>query len=84
MRALGLAVGDQVQVSMNLIAPLEVGPDRVFDAVSRHVRVGRAELVGLVPRAVLEQTDRSRWAALDLSEDRTIEWRLRAQGLGSD
>ena len=33
----------------------------------------RAELVGLMPAAALEQVPRHRWAELDLDEDRTIE-----------
>ena len=82
VRALGLAVGDHVQVSMNLIDPAAVGPAQVWDAVARQAPVRRAELVGLVPEAVLANTDPSRWAALDLSPDRTIEARLRDGGLG--
>ena len=58
VRALGLAVGDHVQVSMNLLAPLEVGPAAVYDAISsdRAPPIARAELVGSCPRAVLEAT----------------------------
>lgn len=80
VRALGLSVGDRVQVSMNLIAPHEVGPDRAFDAVAALAPVGRAELVGLVPAEVLDAVPAHRWDALDLAEDRTIEARLQARG----
>jgi glutamate formiminotransferase len=81
VRALGLAVGSHVQVSMNLIDPLAVGPAEVYDRVAARTGIARAELVGLVPAAVVEQTDRARWAELDLSPDRTIEGRASARGL---
>lgn len=76
LRALGLAVGERVQVSMNLIAPERVGPADAWDAVAALAPVAGAELVGLVPAAVLERTDPHRWRQLDLSPDRTIEARL--------
>ena len=79
VRALGLAVGDQVQVSMNLIDPLQVGPDQVYDRVVAEVGVARAELVGLIPRAVLSAIDPARHAVLGLSADGTIEARLEAR-----
>ncbi len=75
VRALGLAVGDEVQVSLNLLSPGDVGPADVYDAVAATTEVARAELVGLVPRAVLDAVPRRRWAQLDLAEDRTIEAR---------
>lgn len=81
VRALGLAVGDQVQVSMNLLAPDHVGPAEVFDRVAACTAVARAELVGLVPASVLHAAPPHRWAELDLSTDRTIEARLAAGGL---
>jgi glutamate formiminotransferase len=76
LRALGLQVGARVQVSMNLIAPDVVGPAEAWDAVSALVPVAGAELVGLVPAAVLERTDPQRWPQLDLTVERTIEARL--------
>ena len=76
VRALGLAVGRRVQVSMNLVAPADVGPADVFDRIASEVTVAGAELVGLVPATVLDAVPRRRWAELDLSEDRTIEARL--------
>jgi len=81
VRALGLGVGSQVQVSMNLIDPWVVGPAEVYDAVSELAEISRAELVGLVPRSVIDSIDPSRWDSLDLGEDRTIEARLAANGL---
>jgi glutamate formiminotransferase len=81
IRALGLAAGGYVQVSMNLTDPLAVGPAVAFDdvmagAAQENVAIRRAELVGLVPEAVLAAISPSRWAELDLSPERTIEARL--------
>jgi glutamate formiminotransferase len=81
LRTLGLMVGDRAQVSMNLVAPDEVGPEAAFDAVATRAEVAGAELVGLVPRRVLDRVARHRWAELDLADDRTIEARLEALGL---
>ena len=81
VRALGLDLGGESQVSCNLVVPELIGPDQVFDEVSELAPVVRAELVGLVPRAVLERISPSRWSELDLSEDRTIEVALSARGL---
>jgi glutamate formiminotransferase len=82
IRSLGLQVGDRWQVSMNLIAPLEVGPAAAFDAVVAAAPAGvvaeGAELVGLVPEAVLQAVPAARWGALDLAPERTIEARLEA------
>lgn len=80
VRALAFQVGDQVQVSCNLVAPLVVGTSVVFDRVTSLLpargTVARAELVGLAPKALLEMEDRTRWSQLDLSEERTIEGRI--------
>jgi len=76
LRALGLPVGDDVQVSMNLIAPDVVGPAEAWDLVAAHAPLARAELVGLVPRSVLDRTPRHRWPQLDLGPGRSIESRL--------
>ena len=80
VRTLGLAVGDHVMVSCNLVDPLHVGPAEVWDAVAAHAEIARAELVGLVPEAVLRATPEARWTRLDLAADRTIEARLAATG----
>jgi len=77
VRALGLQVGQAVQVSMNLIDPLAVGPAEVYDRVATMATIERAELVGLAPVAVLEATEPQRWKQLDLSDETTIEYRLR-------
>ena len=76
VRALGLQVGDQVQVSMNLIDPLNLGPAEVYDRVAASAAIDHAELVGLAPRAVLDAVDPDRWAQLDLAAETTIESRL--------
>jgi glutamate formiminotransferase len=78
VRALGLQVGEHVQVSCNLLAPDRCGPAEVFDQVAGRAEVATAELVGLLPHDVLAAVAQDRWAELDLSEDRTIEARLRA------
>jgi glutamate formiminotransferase / 5-formyltetrahydrofolate cyclo-ligase len=76
LRALGLPVGQGVQISMNLVEPDELGPAEAWDLVAERGAVAGAELVGLVPRSVLERIDPARWAELDLAEDKTIESRL--------
>jgi glutamate formiminotransferase / 5-formyltetrahydrofolate cyclo-ligase len=83
VRVLAFSVGAHVQVSCNLIAPEEVGPQKVYDEVARLLHRGeivRAELVGLLPRSVLEKQDHERWAQLGLSDDQTIESRLAEAG----
>ena len=65
---------------MNLVDPRTVGPSDVFDAVAARTPVDGAELVGLIPEAVLRRTRRDRWAELDLAEDRTVEARLADEG----
>lgn len=82
VRALGLAVGEAVQVSMNLVDPDLVGPAEAHDRVAAladqmHCAIWKSELVGLVPRSVLTATPRERWNELDLADNRTIESRWR-------
>jgi glutamate formiminotransferase / 5-formyltetrahydrofolate cyclo-ligase len=81
VRALGLALGDRAQVSCNLIDPGEVDPAQLYDMVATEAeRVGGAvmgaELVGLMPSAVLQRIPVTRWAELDLSPETTVEARL--------
>ena len=80
VRSLAFRVGDQVQVSCNLIAPDLVGPSEVYDEVRGQLEgdeeIDRAELVGLIPRSVLRSQDPRRWPELGLSEEATIEGRL--------
>lgn len=80
IRALGLTVGDRVQVSMNLVAPHRVGPAVAYDRVAALAPVAGAELVGLLPRSVLDAVEPARWPELDLAEDRTVEARLEGRG----
>ena len=84
VRALGLDVGAHRQVSCNLLDPYTVGPAEVYDIVAAQVPVARAELVGLVPEAVLRVVRSSRWHELDLATSKTIESRRRAAGLDDD
>lgn len=81
VRAIGLDVGGRAQVSMNLTDPDRYGPADAFDAVARLATVAGAELVGLVPEAVLAAIPPDRWAELDLARSRTIEARLQQAGL---
>lgn len=79
VRALGLQVGDEVQVSMNLVDPLTVGPAEVYDRVASLAGIARAELVGLAPQSVLDAVDEKRWEQLNLSVATTIESRLQSR-----
>jgi len=82
VRALGLQVGDEVQVSMNLIDPLTVGPAEVYDRVAALAAIERAELVGLAPQAVLDSVNENRREQLNLSVETTIESRLQRRPNG--
>ena len=76
VRALGLDVGGRAQVSMNLVDPGRIGPAAAYDAVQALAAVDGAELVGLLPEAVLAPIPPERWDELDLGPSRTIEARL--------
>ena len=78
LRALGLPVGDRVQVSMNLTDPRRLGPEVAYDAVAALAPVAGAELVGLVPDAVLAAVPPERWEELDLDATKSVEARLRS------
>jgi glutamate formiminotransferase len=78
VRALGLDLAGQAQVSCNLVAPRSVGPAQVYDLVAASgVVIERAELVGLAPQAVVDAAPPERWAELGLSASATIEARIR-------
>lgn len=79
VRALAFPVGTRIQVSMNLIDPVRTGPAAVYDEIAARVDVDGAELVGLLPETVLRAIEPSRWEALDVAADRTIEARLAAR-----
>jgi glutamate formiminotransferase len=94
---LAVGGGEQVQVSCNLVDPWRVGPGAAYDAVAtaladrpgpgaaggrgEPVGIERAELVGLLPLAVLEAEPRGRWRELGLAPSATIEARLEMAGL---
>ena len=80
LRALGLRAGGAVQVSMNLLAPGQLGPAEAYDLVAARAAVDRAELVGLLPEAVLARVSPARWSELDLGPDRTVEARRAVLG----
>lgn len=81
LRTLGLRAGQGVQVSCNLIDPWRTGPGAVYDAVAARAPITRAELVGLLPGAVLAKEPPQRWEELGLSTSATIEARLLEAGL---
>lgn len=83
VRALGLRLGDDVQVSLNLVDPLRFGPADAYDAVAALAPVARAELVGLAPAAVVDAVPPDRWHQLDISPDRTVEAKLAARSGGT-
>lgn len=83
VRALAFPVGGSYQVSCNLVRPLQKGPAEVWDEVARVAPIARGEVVGLVPRAVLDATPEARWAEVGLSPHLTIEGRLLATSSGS-
>jgi len=81
IRTLGLAVGDRVQVSMNLIEPFVLGPAEAVRAVDEACReagcsIEHNELVGLLSERVLREIPRDMRRWLAVSEDRTVEHRL--------
>ena len=83
VRSLAFDLGSYVQVSCNLLDPLTVGPSDVYDLVNERLAGGatmHAELVGLIPAALLEREAPSRWGQLAIGPDVTIEGRLAASG----
>ena len=77
VRALGLRVGESVQVSCNLIEPWNFGPAQCYDDVAGLARIRSAELVGLISEQLLAAIPQSRYRQLDVDRGRTIEARLR-------
>lgn len=80
LRTLGLALSGRPQVSTNLLHPLDIGPAEVYDLVAAAAPIARAELVGLLPEAVLRRIPSERWQQLDVAPERTIELRLERSG----
>jgi glutamate formiminotransferase len=83
LRVLGLDLGGAGQVSFNLVAPLVVGPAEAYDLVATRAGIASAELVGLLPLAVLRRIPAERWTQLALAETTTIESRLAGASGGS-
>lgn len=81
-RTLGLRVGKQVQVSANLVDPLNHGIYEFYTAVSRLSTISKGELVGLAPLKTIDETPKRLWRTLDLSKDKALEIRASAIGLG--
>ena len=80
IRTLALQVGNHWKISMNLIGPSRVGPDIATDRVNyfaglNNVKIERCELVGLISQNELNKISQQRWNELDLSAERTIEFR---------
>ena len=80
IRTLALRVGNHWQISMNLIDPERIGPDIATDRVihfakQNNVEIERCELVGLISQHALNKISQQRWTELDLSAERTIEFR---------
>lgn len=79
VRTLGLTVGPSTQVSCNIIEVTHVSLGELYDDVAASLRepeeLLRAELVGLTPQVILERVAPTRWSALGLSPEATIEAR---------
>jgi glutamate formiminotransferase len=79
VRSLAFQLPDMVQISFNLIDPMSVRPSMVYDKVVALLgdgEIDHAELVGLIPEAVLQAEDPQRWEQLGLAHSATIESRL--------
>jgi len=80
VRSLAFQVGEQVQVSCNIINTDAVLPSQLYDQVTSLLnppgRINRAELVGLIPTSLLEREVPLRWTELGLARDTTIETRV--------
>jgi glutamate formiminotransferase / 5-formyltetrahydrofolate cyclo-ligase len=86
VRALGINAGGTIQVSCNLVDARTVGPADVYDQVAARlegngVGIARCELVGLLPKAVLEVIPEHRWPELGLGTEVTIEARMEDRGV---
>jgi len=79
VRALAWQAGKRTQVSMNLIDPVAVSPIEVLRVIEEHCPVGSTELVGLVPRSMLEGREAA-LRTLGIDDSVTIEARLAAKG----
>lgn len=90
VKALGLLVDGQAQVSVNLVDYTQTPLHLVFDTITRlaqseGVAVDRSELIGLVPQAAVIQAAAHYLKLPDLTLQRMIEPAIHAarQGIGS-
>lgn len=82
-RTLGLQVGERVQLSANLIDPINHGIAELFAEVNALSEVENGELVGLAPASVIEAVPRSLWEILGLSREMAIEAHIGTGASGS-
>jgi len=79
VRSLAFQVGNDVQVSCNIVDVDAANVSQVYDQVVALLPTGgaihHAELVGLAPRSLFEAEDPRRWEELGLSKETTIEAR---------
>jgi len=80
LRTLAFLVAGRAQISMNIVDAERITVSDAFDAVrdsstKRGITLLRSELVGLVTQRHLRMNDESRWTELDLSTDKTVEFR---------
>lgn len=76
VRALGFPVAGRAQVSCNLVAPWEVGPLEVYEAVAEQAEVASCELVGLLPHSVVAAIPAADHGRLAVGPGVTLEARL--------
>jgi len=76
VRSLGFCLNGEEQVSCNLIDLENSGPLDVYNELSQSYDVQKTELVGLIPLGLLQTIDRNCWEKLDLSYEKTVEYRL--------
>lgn len=75
-RTLGLATGDRIQVSGNLIDPLNHGIYEFYTSVTKYSSISQGELVGLAPLQVILETPKELWPKLGLSVEKALENRI--------
>lgn len=85
VKAMGLLVNGQAQVSMNLVDYTQTPPHIVFDAIVRlaaaeGVTVDRSELIGLIPQAAVVQAAAHYLKLPDLTTLRLVEPAIGAAG----
>ena len=76
VRSLGFCLQGEDQVSCNIVDLESCGPQEVYEKVSQYANVTKTELVGLIPLGLFERTDPTYLDKLDISYEKTIEYRL--------